>query len=538
MELPVEIEIEVVRTRLENALKKAENERDEYKKLVALLREENELLKRGLLGQKAERLPTNDAQLSLEILGLLGAGLPPAGASTPEPERETVTYQRRKPTGRKIPDPETLPRVRIELIPDDVAKAGRDNFDEIGDEVRHVMERRPASLVLVEVHRPKFAPKGRVRGEGTEISTAAPIETPIPRGSAGPGLLADTIVRRWQDHLPLNRLEAIYEREGLRLARSTLCTWHDQLLPLAKPIVDAMWGDALVQPYLCSDSTGVLVQAKEKCRNGHFWVVVAPERHALFRYTAKHDSAAVDSILKTYRGYLVADATSVLDHLYIDGTIVEVGCWAHSRRYFFKALASDPQRAKHALAKISAIFRIERESATLPRKKKHEIRQSRSKPIVDEFFAWCDAELPLLLDEMPIAKAVGYARNQRAALSRFLDEPMLPLHNNASELQLRREVVGRKNWLFVGSDDAGEVNATFVSLLASCAMHGIEPWTYLRDILCLLPDWNSKRVIELAPVNWRETLQKQETQQALDENYFRRVTLGGDLSAATPAPAT
>lgn len=513
-------EIEIVLTR--EAFVAVERERDEYKKLVALLREENERLKRGLLGQKAERLPKDDAQLSLAILGLLGAGEPPA---TPPPETEKIAYERKKPTGRKIPDADALPRVKIELVPDDVARAGRDNFDLIGDEIRHVIEHRRASFVVVEVHRLKFAPKGRVRAEETAISIAAPLDTPIPRGLAGPGLLADTIVRRWQDHLPLNRLEAIYAREGCPLARSTVCGWHEQLLPLVEPLVEAMWDDALQQPYLCSDSTGVLVQAKEKCRTGHFWVVVAPERHALFRYTAKHDSAAVDSLLANFRGYLVADATSVLDHLYADGRIVEVGCWAHARRYFHKALGSDPERAKAALAWIAALFRIERDLVSSPRKKRREMREERSRPIVRDFFAWCDAERPRLLDETPISKAVGYASNQRVALMRFLEDPILPIHNNVSELQLRREVVGRKNWLFVGTDEAATVNTAFVSLLASCALHGIEPWGYLRDLFCLLPNWRQKRVFELAPVHWNHTLQQQEAQKLLADNFFRRVAL-------------
>ena len=138
----------------------------------------------------------------------------------------------------------------------------------------------------------------------TTVLQAPPPELPIDRALAGPGLLADTIVRRWQDHLPLHRLERIYGREGLELARSTICGWHESLGGLVKPLLDAMWMDARGAPYLCTDATGVLVQAREKCRRGHFWVVIAPERHVLFRYTAKHDSAAVDGLLEGYEGYL------------------------------------------------------------------------------------------------------------------------------------------------------------------------------------------------------------------------------------------
>jgi hypothetical protein len=190
-------------------------------------------------------------------------------------------------------------------------------------------------------------------------------------------------VRRWQDHQPLNRLEAVYARDGLDLSRSTLCTWHGELGGLARPVYEAMFIDALSSPYLCVDATGVLVLAKERCHNGHFWVLVAPDRHVLFRYSESHDGAAVDKLLPGYHGHLVADAHIVYDHLYKTGNVVEVGCWAHARRYWWKALASDPERANIALVYIGSLFRIERTIASSPRKKKREVRQEKSKPIAD-----------------------------------------------------------------------------------------------------------------------------------------------------------
>jgi hypothetical protein len=269
----------------------------------------------------------------------------------------------------------------------------------------------------------------------------------------------------------------------------------------------------------------VLVLAKERCRNGHFWVTVAPEKHVLFSYSQRHDGAAVDELLHGYKGHLVADAHVVYDHLYATGDVIEVGCWSHARRYFFKALPSDPERAKTALAWIAALFTLERGVVGSPAKKRRELRHARAAPIVDAFFAWCDREVDLVLDNSPIADGIRYARNQREALRRFLDDSRLPLHNNISELNLRREVVGRKNWLFVGSDDGAEVNAAFVSLLASCALHRLEPFSYMRDLPCMLPSWPIHHVLELAPAYWRQTLQKRETQQSLDANVFRRFSL-------------
>jgi hypothetical protein len=320
-------------------------------------------------------------------------------------------------------------------------------------------------------------------------------------------------------------MEDIYAREGLDLARSTVCGWHFELKDLVQPLIAAMREDAFKQPYICTDSTGVLVQQKEKCRTGHFWVLVAPGRHVLFEYTANHSSDAVDDVLAGFKGYVVADAHVVYDHLYKRGDVVEVNCWAHCRRYFFKALSSDPQRAKVALDLIGALFRIERSLADSPRKKKESIRWKRSKPIVDSFFSWCDAEAAKVLDSTPISDGIRYARNQRVGLARFLEDGRLPIHNNMSELALRREAVGRKNWLFVGNDEGGAVNATFTSLLASCALHDMEPWAYLRDVLCLLPGWPEHRVLELSPVEWSATRERDEVRQLLDANPFRRLTL-------------
>jgi transposase len=164
---------------------------------------------------------------------------------------------------------------------------------------------------VVRIVKPKVVLRNRLRSAPTQIQIAPAPDLPIQRGLAGPGLLADTIVRRWQDHLPLHRLEQIYAREGLELARSTLCGWHAELAAHAQILVDAMWEDARESPVLCTDATGVLVQAKERCRSGHFWVVVAPERHVLFAYSAQHNSAAVDVMLAGYQGYLVADALRV-----------------------------------------------------------------------------------------------------------------------------------------------------------------------------------------------------------------------------------
>ena len=317
---------------LEKRVAVAEREREEYRALYLETMERCRKLELGILASKSEHLPDGGAQLSLDVLSMvlgdrrraeLEAALAEANA-----EQQIPAHTRRKPTGRK-PLPEHLPRVEIQVLPPEVEKRGLDAFERIGEDVCETIERRPASFVVARVVRPKFVAKDRPRNAETEVFVAEPLELPIPRGLAGPGMLADTIVKRWQDHMPLNRLEDMYGRDGIDLARSTMCGWHAALAEVVKPLVAAMREDAFKQPYLCTDATGVLVQQKERCRTGHFWVLVAPGRHVLFEFTRDHSSDAVDDVLAGYQGFLVADAHVVYDHLYQSGDLVEVNCWAH-----------------------------------------------------------------------------------------------------------------------------------------------------------------------------------------------------------------
>jgi transposase len=509
---------------------------EEYKKLYLAMLERCKALERGILFQGRERLLEHDS-VTLSLLDLLLKKEPAAEPTPPSPPVPPPAPPpadkppRPKPTGRK-PLPAELPRVDIDVVPLEVQQKGLERFERIGEDLTEVVEHRPASLVVLAIHKGKFiersAPPAAASDTAIQIHQAQTPELPIPGGLAGPALLADTLVKRWEDHLPLHRLERIYGREKLELPRSTVCNWHHDLWRLARPLLAAMWLDALQSPYLCADATGVLVQEEKKCRRGHFFVVAAPERHVLFGYSPEHNSVAVDKLLKDYKGYLVADAHTVYDHLYRSGNVIECGCWAHTRRYFFKSLETDPERAKYAIELIGKLFELERQFATGPPEQRLAERQRNSASIVDAFFAWCEGESTRVLDETPISKALQYARNQQVPLRRFLENGKIPIHNNLSERELRREAVGRKNWLFLGSDQGGEVNATFVSLIASCRHHGIDPAPYLRDLFCLLPAWSVTRALELSPLNWKATSQREEVQQLLAANVYRRVSLGGD----------
>jgi transposase len=553
------------------ALLEAIRARDVYRKLIDELQQKIGKLELGLIGPKSERFKGDDnSQLSLKILAELLGKRDAEGADAKELAEQLVALAQadaevaadggngdgpvgpddegtdskphgrpRKPTGRKTAN-EHVHKLTVEIIPDEVKQLGLDAFERIGEESSTILERRIASLVEVTVVRPKFRAKTQdavhavqaqradngAQSDGEPqswITVASTPILPVPRGLAGPGLLANVVVRRFDDHLPYNRLENVYEREGVRLGRSTLYGWLDSLRELFAPLVEVMWTDARQAPYLCTDATGVLVQAPQQCSRGHFWVVVAPGLHVLFAFSETHDSAAVDKLLGGYGGLMVADAHVVYDHLYGDDCATEVACWSHGRKYFFKVLGSEPEIARQFLDNLRVMFMLERKCADMPRKQRERLRQSKIKVLVDRHFELCRQHEARALDGTPLQAAIRYSLNQETALRRFLSDGRLPATNNISELQLRRQAVGRKNWLFIGSDDGAEVNVTFASLIASCHLHDIEPERYLREVMCLLPDWPNSRLLELAPGSWKQTRQEPQTQQLLAEHFWLSV---------------
>ncbi|HTP28414.1 MAG TPA: IS66 family transposase [Anaeromyxobacteraceae bacterium] len=537
------------RDELRARAERAEHERNEFRKLYELVLLELERLKRQLFGQKAEAVDPNQVQLAfapvLEALERARIGGEAAAAEVVSEldklrERAQAEVARRKaekkapkPHGRRDLSLEDLPVERITLEPPERLLPGGEALVKIGEEVSEHIDRRSASLVRVQVIRPKYkvpeaAPSASEAPAATTkilepvkpgaIVVAALPERPIPRGIAGPGLLAHVLVSKYADHLPLHRQEKIFRREGLHLPRSTLCGFVQGSVALLGRIVDAMWEDAKANArWVCIDATGVLVFAKEQCRRNHFWVVVAEREHVLFRFTKTHDGLVPAELLKGFRGYVLADASAVYHELYRrEAAITEVGCWAHARRRAFDALSSDEPRALVLIGFIGLLYDAHM-LATDPRTGVTDgaRRKADAAPVVDRLYAWIETERSRVDDDAPIAKAMNYIVNHRVHLTRFLDDGLLRLDNNLAEAELRREKVGGHNWLYCGSDDGAHWNATAVSLIASCQLHDIEPWAYLRDVLTLLPSWPAKRVLALAPKYWKESRQQPDTQQRL-----------------------
>jgi len=357
------------------------------------------------------------------------------------------------------------------------------------------------------------APEEELRLSGSDATTklicAELPEEMIPRGLPTSDLLAHLITQKFADKNPFNRQEGIYAREGVHVPRGNMCRWAELAHPGCKRVVDAMCAEALATaPYICTDATGILVQANERCKRGHFWVFVAGREHVFFRYSKTHTHKEPLAFFKGYSGTVVADASNVYDALFRDPDGPdEGGCNAHARRYFYKALGSDKPRALVGIGFYNALFELEREWLKLPPSRRLTLRQERAAPLMERLRVWRDEELgkPAVADGSPIRRALMYTRNHWDPLNRFLKDGKIPAHNNWSELELRRLVIGRANWLFVGSDESADWTCTYVSLIASCALHKLDPEAYLGDLFRVLPSWPQTRMIELAPRYWAQT---------------------------------
>jgi transposase len=248
----------------------------------------------------------------------------------------------------------------------------------------------------------------------------------------------------------------------------------------------------------------VLDPDRRATREGHLWVYVGDQAPAdlVYDYTPTRGRAGPATFLGDFRGYLQADAYGGYDALYATGRVVEVGCWAHARRYFFEAKGADASRALRALGFIRDLYAVESDARALEAPARRALRQERAKPIIERFRAWLDEHADVVLPKSPIGEAVTYARKQWAALTRYLEDGDLAIDNNVSERALRKIVVGRANWLFCGNDEGGRRAAILYSIVATCKEHGIDPWEYLADVLARIPTHPNHRRAELLPRNW------------------------------------
>jgi transposase len=352
---------------------------------------------------------------------------------------------------------------------------------------------------------------------GPAIISAAKPPMPIDKGLPGPGLLAHIIVSKYFDHLPLYRQEHISERQGVLIPRSTSCDWMAACAELLRPLYELMVAAVLQSLWLHTDDTPVknLGHAPGTTDQARFWIYWGDRTHPynVFDFTLNRKRDGPQTFLADFHGYLHADAFSGYDALYLpdprDGTmpIREVACNAHARRKFYVARGSNELLAHQALAYYGQLYDLERAATAngFDDDQRWQMRQELAVPILTKFHTWLTDQRAAVLPKSPIAEAFGYALNHWTALCRYTEAGFLAIDNNVAEREMKRIAVGRKNWLFVGSDKGGRTAAVLFSFTSTCHRLGVEPWAYLQDILGRLPATAAEDLANLLPDRWQAT---------------------------------
>ena len=483
-----------------------------------------EKYRRMIFGRKSEKLTGELEQLEFRLEELETAQAAEeasqATAEASQPPAAPTASKRRSRPARK-PLPEDLPREVVTHLPahnccPDCGGALR----QFGEDVSEQLERIPASFKVIRHVRPKFA----CAGCETVIEAPAPAR-PIDRGLPGPGLLAHVLVSKYGDHLPLYRQSQIYAREGVDLDRSTLAGWVGAASELLAPLVDEIKKHVLAASKIHADDTPVPVLApgNGKTKTGRLWTYVRDDRPAglgtapavWFAYSEDRKGEHPRRHLKDFKGALQADAYAGFHHLYGDGAIYEVACWAHTRRKFHDIhVVHRSPTTTEALARIGALYDIEEQIRGTPAELRCSVRQTRSRPLLDELRHWMEKTLRSLSTKSETAGAIRYALSHWRALTRYVDDGLLEIDNNAAERALRAVAIGRKNYLFMGADSGGQRAASLYSLIGTAKLSGLDPAFYLRTVLATIAEHPINRIEQLLPWNIAASLQADSSKAA------------------------
>ena len=471
-------------------------------------------LQRMQLGRKSEKLERQIEQLQLQLDELeANRAEQTAAAATPK-GAVTTTNGATKPVRKPLPG--HLPREVRKILPKQTAcpDCGGE-LKPLGEDVSEILEYVPASFQVIQQIRPKLA-----CACCDKIVQAEAPSRPIARGVAGPGLLAHVLVAKYSDHLPLYRQEEMYGREGVELDRSTLADWVGQAHGLLEPLVEALRRHVMAAQKLHADDTPVPVLAPGlgKTKTGRLWTYVRDDRPAgdntppavWLAYTPDHQGIHPKAHLSSFTGTLQADAYAGFAQIYESGRIQEAGCWAHVRRKFYDlVMAHKSPVGQQALERIAELYAIEKEIRGQSPEKRRDVRIERSRPLLESLKQWFEETLGKLSRKSDTAKAVRYALVRWEALRRYVDDGRLEMDNNAAERALRAVALGRKNYLFAGSDRGGERAAAMYSLIGTAKLNGVDPETYLRDVLTRISDHPINRITELLLWNLSAAKQKE-----------------------------
>jgi transposase len=475
---------------------------------IAKLRFQLARYRRAEFGRSSEKLEREAEQLELAIEAL----------ETDQAERLAITspvvaaivesaVEAKKPARRPLP--EHLPREdMIHAAPCACPSCGG-ALRRIGEEITETLDYVPGRFKVVRHVREKLS----CRACDTVVAAPAP-DHAIARGRAGAGLLAHIVVSKYDDHLPLYRQAEIFAREGVELETSTLSGWVGATAAALAPLIDALAADVMGSDTLHVDDTPVPVLAPGagKTKTGRLWTYVRDERPfagerppaALFFYSPDRKGEHPRKHLEKFTGVIHADGYAGFNELFAGNRITEAGCWAHVRRKFFDVHAAiGSPIAKEALDRIGQLYGVEETIKGLPPDHRRRERQQRSKPIAEALATWADETGRKLSRKSELAAAFRYMRARWAALVRCFDDGRLALDNNPAERALRGIAIGRKNWLFAGSDAGGHRAAAMYSLIESAKLNGINPQHYLADVLTRIADHPARRITDLLPWNWK-----------------------------------
>ncbi|NJO67905.1 MAG: IS66 family transposase [Bacteroidetes bacterium] len=464
------------------------------------LKHELEKLKRMLFGAKSERF-ISDVHPSQLTLGL---GVDPIVA--PEPEKETVTYERQKPAEKKEavhsrqPLPSHLPRQEVILEPENKEEGAK----KIGEEVTEVLEYTPGQLYVKKYVRPKYA---QPQEKGIVIANLPSL--PIPKGNAGASLIAYIIISKFCDHLPFYRQVQMFKRLEISIAESTINDWFKGGCEALEPLYEELLKLIRQTTYLQADETPIPVLDKDHpgaTHQGYHWVYHSPpEKIVIFDYQRGRGKESPKNMLKDFKGHLQTDGYAGYDTFERQKDITLLACMAHARRKFDEALKNDKVRAGYFLEKVQELYAIERycRENDYDNEKRKALRQEKALPILIQLEEWLKENIHQVLPQSGIGKAIAYTLGLWHRLKRYVDNGNVEIDNNLIENSIRPVALGRKNYLFAGSHDGAKRAAIIYSFLGTCKMNNVNPAEWLTDVLNRIHDHKAKKLSELLPQNWK-----------------------------------